>query len=186
MHTFIMEQGMDWLHLNVGATMMTAIVAVPNTSTVKVVYGLRYGTASIGETNNIQGKFLVLSNEGNKDCGPPDVLVFNNNIATTEEILNPTDTQIKDALAVKGANFGKHLIAPISLAGTSIKEIPKIVALPAYLVYDRFNTDLNSAIVYERLLECTNDEEWLTQAKTFLQSVLIGGYRATDNKPYTS
>ena len=186
MHTFI-NDGTDWLRLNVGPTMMTALVAVPDTSTVKLVYGLGYGTASIGETNNIQGKFLVLSGEGNKECGPPDVMVFDNSITTPENILNPTDTQITEALTTKGANFGKHLISPRVIAANSTDDLPQIVPIPAYLVYDGFNADLNAALVYERLIrECTMDDEWLTHAKSFLRSVLVGGYRASDNKPYTT
>jgi hypothetical protein len=185
LHTFL-DAGQDLLRLNVGNTITTALIAVPETSTIKVIYGLGFGTASIGETSQIQNKFLALSGEGNAEYGPPDVIVLDADIALPEPILNPSDQLVQNTLTDKGATFGKHLIAPRLLALETTLDLPKIVAIPPYLVYDGLNQDLNAALVYERLLDCTHNDSWLNQAKAFLRSILVGSYRATDHKPYTS
>ena len=60
----------------------------------------------------------------------------------------------------------------------------KIAPCPAYFLYDGFNTDLDAAMVYERLMDCQHPSPMLTHALTFLRSCMIGGWRQADTKLY--
>ena len=184
-----MAPGQDWLQLNVRRTITTTFIAVPDTSTVKVIYGLGYNTASIGETSIIQNKFLALSvDKGSAEYGPPNIIILDNGIIEKGTILNPSHKQVQQTLTTKGAVFGKHLIAPCLILQETTLDLPKIISIPTYMVlYDSLNQDLNATLVYKRLLlDCTHEANWLTQAKSFPQSILVGSYLATHDKPYTT
>ena len=168
--------------VNVGNPLMTAIVAIPNTCKVKVVYGLGYGTAGLGQTTPIDNKFIMLHGEGNNtDIGYPDVIMMNNNIRKQTEVLNPSDATVQDLLTTKGENFGNHLTPPRLV--TTKKKIMNIAPIPSYFIYDGFEQELNAADIYERLLQSAHPSEMLTHAASFLRSVLVGPFRNDDNKP---
>lgn len=78
--------------------------------------------------------------------------------------------------------------APVlgALAVIAEEETIKIAPVPAYLVYDGFEQDLDAAMVYERLMDCQHDSPTRTHALKFLRSCMIGGWRARDNKPFVS
>ena len=63
-------------------------------------------------------------------------------------------------------------------------DIMKIAPCPAYFLYDGFNTDLDAAMVYERLMDCQHPSPMLTHALMFLRSCMIGGWRQADTKLY--
>ena len=49
-----------------------------------------------------------------------------------------------------------------------------LAPIPAYLMYDGFEMDLDAALVYERLRDCQHPSPMLTHAITFLRSCMIG------------
>ena len=176
-------QEQEITRVNVGRPLMTALVAIPNTSKVKLIYGLGYGTAGIGQTSPIDNKFVMLHGEGNNtDIGYPDVLMMNTNIRKQTDIINPSDTEIKQLLTTKGENFGNFLTPPCLI--TTTKLLMNIAPIPAYLVYDGFEKELNAGEIYERILQSTHTSDMLKHASAFLRSVLVGPYRNDDNKPH--
>ena len=170
--------------VNVGKPLMTALVSIPNTCQIKVVYGLGYGTAGLGQTSQINDKFIMLHGEGNNtDIGYPDVLMLDTNIRKQSKVLNPSDAIIQELLTTKGEKFGNHLLPPRTTNTT--KNIMNIAPIPAYLIYDGFEKELNAADIYERILqETAHPSDMLTHAAAFLRSTLIGPYRNDDNKPF--
>ena len=60
----------------------------------------------------------------------------------------------------------------------------KIAPIPAYLVWDRFDKDLDATMVYERLMYCQHDSEMRTHVVTFLWSCMVGCWRDNDEKPF--
>ena len=62
--------------LNEGTKIYVAVVNVPKTSLIKVVYGMGFGSSPIGSTvSPVDGKILFMHGDGNKDVGPPHLKV---------------------------------------------------------------------------------------------------------------
>ena len=174
------------LRMNIGTTLLTALAIIPNTSRVKVLYGLGFSAAAIGDSTPLDNKFLALNGDGNKDLGPPDILVLPASITTKEEVINPSDDLIQDSLTAQGATFGNHLLAPRTVPPGSKLSLLKIAPIPAYFVYDGFDGDLNAADVYERIMDSAATDAMMAHARGFLRSALVGRYRSTDTKPFVS
>ena len=63
--------------LNKGSKAYVAVVNVPKTSLVKIVYGMGFGSSPIGATTlSINGKLLLLHGDKKSDIGPPQPLAF--------------------------------------------------------------------------------------------------------------
>ena len=54
----------------------TALVSTPNTTKVKVIYGLGFGTPIIGRVSPLTSNILALHDEGGPDIGPPSALLL--------------------------------------------------------------------------------------------------------------
>eukprot|EP00957_Ditylum_brightwellii_P026275 1987402-Ditylum_brightwellii.AAC.1 len=60
----------------------------------------------------------------------------------------------------------------------------QIAAIPAFLVYDDFNTDLHAEEVYERVISLDDQTpEWVVHTKTFLKGC-VGKNLVSKDKPY--
>ena len=64
------NENRDLLRLNMGKALLTALVAIPATNLVKLVYGIGVGSAGIGEVNPLGDKLLMLHGEGDAILGP--------------------------------------------------------------------------------------------------------------------
>ena len=126
----------------------------------------------------------MFNGEGDKDMGRPDLMLFSTTCSSKTEMLCPNDTEVQSLLTSKGALFGRHLLAPRLV--TTSQTILKIAPIPAYLVYDAFETTLNAADVYERLLHSAHDNPMIAHAKNFLKAHLVGPLRNEDDKPYVA
>ena len=164
------------MKLNGGNNLFTALLIVPDTSNVRVIYGTGYCAGSVGASSPIDNKFLALSGEGDATVGPPEVQFFPTTVRGRHRVLNPPDDVVQAALTSRGARYGKHLIVPRSVAPTNTAEIMLIAPIPPYLIYDGFNTVLDAAMVYERLLLCLEPSPWLTHARAFVRSALVGQF----------
>ena len=86
----------DMLRLNMGTALLTALVAVPGTCMVKVVYGFGVGAAGIGEENPLQNKFLMMHGDGARTIGLPEVLVLKTEVCQKESVNTPSDTATQE------------------------------------------------------------------------------------------
>ena len=66
---FLRQENRLDMQLNADAKIRTALLAVPSTALVKVVYCVNLGVSGLGSTSSINGKFLVLTGEGGKELG---------------------------------------------------------------------------------------------------------------------
>ena len=107
-----LQENKNPLRLNCGNKLLAALVIVPDSSKVTLLYGLGFGTADIGSESPIADKYLALSGEGSATLGPPDLRVLPPSLSESADFLSPTDEEIKEALTQRGANYGQHLIAP--------------------------------------------------------------------------
>ena len=165
---------------------LTAILVLPESSTVRVLYGWGYSCGTITSSSPLDDKFLALSGEGDEEVGPPELHVLPSTLTTAKDLLHPSDTTIKEALTTKGANYGKHLLAPRAVPAASKKATYLIAPLPAYFIYDGFEQDLDAALVYERLLEADDAAPMIKNAQQLLRAALVGPLRVNDTKPYLS
>ena len=170
----------DLAALNGEARCFTAIINLPNSHKVRVLYGLGFGTAGIGQRSPLANKLLAMYSEGGT-IGPPPVLVLDATIRTKLNIPNPTNQEIEDAFTA-----GHTVDRPVQMARNVNQKMDliRVVPIPAYLVYDGLNEDLDAAMVYERLRSSAHNGAWKDTGLAFCRSCMVGTWRQTDHKPF--
>ena len=184
LHNFLLDPASDLRMLNTEEDNYTALIAVPGTHKVKLIYGLGLGTSRIGHVSPIANKVLSLSGEGGPLLGTPTVMTFNPTIRDVHLVVNPTNEFVDQVLQAGHHDLTKHVAKAHDVART--QRIMQLAPIPTYLVYDGFEEDLDAAIIYERLRACQHPSEMLNHAIAFLRSCMIGKWRLDDNKPFTS
>lgn len=140
------------MKLNGKKNLFTAFLLVSDSSNVRVIYGTGYCARAVGSSSLVDNKFLTVSGEGDANIGPLEVQFFSKTVQGVHTVLNPSDEIVQATLTTRGAKYGKHLIVPRSLEATATAEIMLVAPIPPYLVYNSFNTVLDAAMVYKRLL----------------------------------
>jgi len=174
----------DLRDLNGDVAQFTALVSVPDTNMVKVIYGLGIGTAAIGQVSPLANRLLALFGEGGMALGPAQTIVLDATMREKALVKSITAAVVQTVFAA--GNVAVNASVQGALAVNEEAEIMNISPIPAYLVYDGFEQDLDAAMVYERLMDCQHDSPMRTHALAFLRSCMIGGWRARDNKPFVS
>ena len=82
----------DLQDLNGDVSHFTAIVSVPDTNTVKVIYGLGFGTAAIGQVSPLANKILALFGKGGVALGPAQTIVLDATLRNKKLVRNLTDS----------------------------------------------------------------------------------------------
>ena len=180
---FLSNDQTDLRDLNDDQRVYTALVAVPDTHKVKVIYGMGYGTQGVGPGSPIANKFLALFGEGGKNIGLPPVLIFDVDVRTMAQVLTPDDETVQAAFQ-NGHVLGRSVVRANNV--TTSTNIMQVVPIPAYFVLDGLEDDLEAAVVYERLLQSTHVSPMRTHALAFLRAVLVGNFRQADDKPFVS
>ena len=76
LYEFLKNVDVQPLELNADLIARTAIINIPRSSKVRLVYGGGFGASTIGTTGPLDGKFLFLHGEGGANVGPPTPMVF--------------------------------------------------------------------------------------------------------------
>ena len=185
LYTFLTGDTSPLLRLNEGDQVQVALVNVPKTKYVKVVYALGVGTSPIGGmASQIDDKILLLHGDGGPDIGPPQTLCVEKAAAASEEVWVMSEEQFTTTITTKGPDYSHPLI--MRNAVLTSKTILKLAPLPAYLVYDGIDEDLDAALVLERVMaEPPNlaTQEIFVHLKSFLRACL-SSHNNADNKPY--
>jgi len=93
-----------------------------------------------------------------------------------------TDIQFKATLTTKGERYTYPLLPRNQV--TELERMLQIAPIPAYFIYDGFETDLDATLVYERIIcHCTGEIDMITHLKRFLRSC-VTAHNAGDAKPY--
>ena len=179
---FLIDPNADLRMLNNDDDVYTVLVAVPGTHKVKLLYGLGVGTARIGHTSPVANKLLTLYGEGGPLLGAPATLMFDTAIRTLAAVRNPTNAVIDLTLQTGQHDPNKHISCAKDVA--TEEQMMNLAPVPAYLMYDGFNKDLDAAMVYERLRNCQHPSPMLDHAIAFLRSCMIGKWREGDRKPF--
>jgi hypothetical protein len=180
--TFLNGDNRELSQLNADTVLRTAIIGMPGSKLVKVVYGAGIGISAIGQHSPINSRLLLLHGDGGPDIGLPHPYVLPTETLTANNVAVMTDEQFTTTLTDKGPNFAYPLLANNRVLET--KPILQIAPIPTYLVYDGLNQDLNAADILERLMSLdTVDNEMYTHLKHMLLACLCS-HNVNQNKPY--
>ena len=180
---FLYDMQSDLRDLNGDDKLFTALVSVPDTNKVKVIYGLGIGTAGIGQVSSVAGKLLALFGEGGGGLGPAQSIMLESTIRDRLEMKNIKTHEVAEIFAGGNHVVDKPVMKAQAVTGNAIAAM-RIAPIPAYLVWDGFDKDLDAALVYERLMESQHESRMKTHALMFLRSCMIGGWRLADTKPF--
>ena len=170
------------MELNNDDVVRAALINMPNSSNVKVLFSAGLRSSGIGQTSIDDGNFLFLCGDGGNDIGTPASLSLPSTMCTKASVAVMTHTQFSTKIREKGNIFTWPLL-PRDKVDTS-KEIMQIAPIPPFLVYDGLESVLNAALIYERVLDAdTHGMPVYQHAKDFLLSCL-SKHNLPDNKPF--
>ena len=161
----------------------TALLQVPKSNRVRVLYLFGIGTGGFNNVNHeVAGKVLALTQDGGGTGGPPQVMILPHSVLDQQNVPAMTVEQFKTKLA-NDPQFTYPLLRRNDI--DEMVDIFQIAPIPAYLVYDGFHHDLNAANVLERVISRNNNEAspMMTHLSSFL-CACISGQRIVDNQPY--
>ena len=167
-YNFLIDPNKILLQLNTDLMPQTALISLPQSSQVKVVYGIVMGASGIGQSSTIDRQMLMFTGDGGKDLGSPNTLALPGNLCHINQINTMTHQQFSDRLTTKAATYQHPLLACTHVHET--KPIMQIAPIPAFLVMDDLGKDLDAAEVYKRVLAAdTNQMPMYHHVKDFLQ-----------------
>ena len=140
------------------------------------------GTAGIGHVSEVLGKLLALLGKGGGVLGPAQSIVLDAQPRVKTDLLNLTSAEVATVFGL-----GNHTVEQQVARERNIQykaNVLRMAAIPAYLMWDIFNKDLDAAMVYEHLTDCQNDSHMRTHALAFLRTCMIGMWRVGDMKPF--
>jgi hypothetical protein len=181
---FLTNTTSNLLELNSDNVVRAAMISIPNSYNVKILYSSGIGASGIGRTAAEDGKFLFLCGDGGHDVGPPSSISLPQTMCATQRIAVMTETQFTTKLTEKGRDFTWPLLTKDKV--TTDQLIMQLAPIPPFVVYDGFTADINAALIYERLMRIdTHGLPIYQHAKHFLLACLSKNNLA-DNKPFIS
>ena len=145
------------------------IINLPQTDQVRVIHSLGFGTSPIGRVSLVANKILAL--KGNGDAmNPPAVMVSPKDMVETVNCLTPTNEEFKTKMAEPG-NASYPWFKNANLVNNS--SFVKIMPIPAFLVYDGFEMDIDAVTVYKCVHALANlDETNMLALLSFLRGCM--------------
>ena len=184
-YAFLQSESPVLARLNEGTACYIGVVSVPKTKKVRVVYGFGLGATPIGRSvSPTDGKLLVLQGDGNAELGPPVPMCLPADMVTENIVAAMTTAQFSSQLHRRGTNYSYPLLS--RRAVTDTVETMMLAPVPAYLVYDGFEDDVDAALLLERVM--TNeviDTDCGDHLEGFLRACL-SSHNAGDSKPYVT
>ena len=129
-----------------------------------MINSLGFGNSPIGRVSLVANKILVLTGDA---MNPPVVMVLPKDMVETVNSLTPTNEELKTKMAEPG-NASYPWFKNANLANNS--SFIKIMPIPAFLVYDGFEIDIDAVTVYKRVHALANlDEPNMLALSSFLR-----------------
>ena len=182
---FLWQTDPPLLKLNESTTPYVALVNIPRSNKVKVIFCPGLGSSPIGAPRQpTDGKLLCLHGDGCEAWGPPQPLLFPVSGLDAYDVSMMAEEEFVTAVTSKGTNFSYPLLPETQCSTTC--NIMKVAPIPAYFVYDGIMGDLHAGLVYERLMKhSTNGNPMMDHVKAFLRGCLSGQIKNAP-KPYFS
>ena len=181
-HQLLVTEQSGMRYLNGDDSFFTVLVSVRDSNKVMVIYGLGMGNAGIGHVSAFWGKLLAHFSEGGGFLGPAQSILSDAQLRVKTELLNLTSAEVATVF-----ELGNHTVEQQVARASNSKDkanVLRIIPIPAYLVWNGLNKDLDAAMVYERLIDCQHDSHMRTHALAILKTCMIGMWRVGDTKPF--
>ena len=174
LYQFLVNEGREMLQINMDDTPRTCLIGLPNSSKVRVIHCIGVGVSPIGAISLIDNQVLCLSGDGGQDIGAPIPLVLPPAVFNKREVLAMTQEQFTTIITTQGENYTWPLLQRIRAHEANTKVIVmQIAPIPAFLVMDGINKDLDAAEVIERIMSLDNtDGEMYEHLNEFLRACL--------------
>ena len=182
LYSFLTSENRQLSQLNADNVPRTAVIGIPGSELVKIVYGTGFGVSAIGQTSPIDSKILLLHGDGGPDIGTPQPVVIPLESITENNVGVMTDEQFTFTLTVKGPEFLHPLLARNRILDT--KPILQLAPIPTYLVYDGLNQDLNAALILERLMTVETDGIDMYMHLRHMLLACLSSHNQNQPKPY--
>ena len=149
--TFLLDGSTNKERLNTSNTLQPYILHIPGTGQLRVVYGLStaLGINGFDESDINEDEFLALQGEHIHGKILPTPIQLPSTILSSQKVKIPTTTDI-----TKINGYTKYITKPIWFLGKNIKNyesIMSIAPIPAFLIYDCINTDIDAPLLLERI-----------------------------------
>ena len=182
LYEFLSEDEASKLELNTDTSPRVALINIPLTQKVRVVYSMGFGSKGIGATSKVANKFLFLSGDGGPDSGTPTPIVLGSHAGDLRDVYTMTHEQFVARITTKGKNYTYPLLPRKSVTNT--ESIMMIAPIPAYLVYDGFTEDLDAADVYERLMSIDTSQNGMYHHLEYFLLACLSSHHLADSKPF--
>ena len=180
--TFLTEESPNLNKLNEDIVPRTILISVPRSKMIKLVYCGGMGSSPIGTNSDIDGNYLFLSGDAGNELGSPLPVIIPTPMHLPETVFTMTHNQFSAAFTTKGVRYTYPLLQRNAVTTTT--SVMKLAPIPAYLVYDGFNTNIDAAEVYERVLSVADHSTpTFTHLKNFLLACLCS-HNMGDPKPW--
>jgi hypothetical protein len=174
LYQFFVDPDKVLLQLNMDHTPRTCIVGMPDSHQIRVTHAIGTGSSGIGSISLLDNKLLLLTGDGGPDIGTPLPLLLPPETLDKRDRICLTQEQFVAQLTAQGANHSFPLVRRANASSTTVN-VMGIAPIPAFLVLDGITTDLDAAILLERVLSLDDtDGEMYTHLKEYLRCVLTG------------
>jgi len=158
------------------------LINIPQTDHVRVIYSLGFGTSPIGQVSLVANKILAFTGDGDSS-NPPAVMVLPKDMVELVTCLTPSQEDFDTKMDEPG-NTQYPWFKTSQLTNTSL--FPKIMPIPAFIVYDGFEKDLDAVTVYKRVQALANrDVPSMIALSAFLRGCMTARLK-NDTNTYAS
>ena len=183
LYSFLVDTTSNMLELNGDATLRVAMLNLPKSAKVKLIFCGGMGSSGIGKTSPIDKKLLWLNGDGGPEIGAPTAITIPAEARDSNKVACMSEEVFEQRLRDKG---GASYTWPLATRNnvTTSEEVMQICPIPAFLVFDGFEVDIDAALILERVLTSAHkDTPMMVHASKFLRCCL-SSHNSGDNKPY--
>jgi hypothetical protein len=149
LYNYMNTKDPDLSRLNTQSKITPMLLSVPGTRTMRIVYGIGSGLGTNGLAPSIvDDEILILQGDKDND-NAPSVMTLPPQALAKHEMKMPSKTQIETALQQSNLRKKQHWFTQAAITTTAQSNL--IVPIPTFLVSDHFNTDIDTAVLIERL-----------------------------------
>ena len=171
---FFQQTKPDFFRLNGEQGALTAIIHVPTTMLVRLVYGIAVNNPGL-KPGLLDNKPVCLVGDIADQRTTPDAMRLYANHMTAASIFVPKIEWIKNGMdsptdlwpLVKGTKFESERTA-------NVAQIHRVCPIPPFLVLDGFERDIDIRVLYRRIKTVDDQSSaWVTHALSFLRACTL-------------
>ena len=146
LYKFLSTPESNMLELNLDTNPRTAFINLPKSQKVKLLFCRGVEASGIGRTSVVNNKFLWLCGNGGQDIGAPSPVTFPTTAQEMQTVACMSEEIFEQRLRDKGGEVYAWPLAARRTV-TTTANIMQITPIPAFLVYNGIDEDLDAAVV---------------------------------------